>query len=180
MRSEKSPKIRRGRVEETPRIDSFECGYNAFFVNFKLIPIKFRSGEFIHLDNAIIETTVTHGAADRTFFICPECRRRCRFLYLPEYKCRFCAKLNYGIQQRSRGCYENAALVLEKLNSNRKDIEDFIPEKPYYMHAVKYEKLLKRYLKYQKAYNERETAKLLRLIGGDWLEWALATDQLVD
>ena len=114
-------------------------------------------------------------------FICPECRRRCRFLYLPEYKCRFCAKLNYGIQQRSRGSRENATDILVKhFDCYRKDVGDFTPARPRYMHRSKYQKLLARYRKYQDAYSIREYMRLLRICGSDWLDGLLSIDELID
>ena len=111
------------------------------------------------------------GMTYRLYFLCPRCGNRARHLYREGglYQCRKCAKLNYGIQQRSglsllrRKMYW---LVVKKLqyidwNVDHPDIniQDLwhIP-KPRYMRWAKYDALMEEYRRlqgeYEKVYNE--------------------------
>ena len=79
-----------GQVEQEKRIDSFEAEYRAFLLDgCELRPFS-REGKAIRLDGErIVKLDYVHNAAGRlTFFLCPSCGRRVRFLFLPQYKCR--------------------------------------------------------------------------------------------
>ncbi len=106
------------------------------------------------------------GISCRLYFICPKCGKRVRHLYKKDtlYQCRKCAKLNYGIQQRSglsllrRKMY---FLVVNKLQYVDWELEHpgipiqdllYIP-RPRYMRQAKYERLIQEYRHLQ---NEHE------------------------
>lgn len=127
------------------------------------------------------------GLSYRLYFLCPKCGNRVRHLYKKDwlYQCRKCAKLNYGIQQRSglnllqRKMYW---LVVKKLQYVDWEVDHpdlciqdlwHIP-KPRYMRWVKYDALMEEYRRLQKeyetTYNEfmlKGLVRIKKLLGYD-------------
>lgn len=114
----------------------------------------------------------------QTFFLCPSCGARRRYLYLTErgFLCRECAHLNYRSQQEPRSDsmynYRKGMDFVEKhLNAwprARPDgfsFCDWVPDRPRYMHQVTYRRYLGRFLRYRKKHADRQVADMLRLIG---------------
>lgn len=115
------------------------------------------------------------GISYRLYFLCPKCGRCARHLYKKDglYQCRKCAKLNYGIQQRSglslirRKMYW---LVVKKLQYIDWEIDNpdipiqdlwHIP-KPRYMRWTKYDALMEEYRRLQKEYDTIWNASMLK------------------
>lgn len=115
------------------------------------------------------------GISYRLYFLCPKCGKRVRHLYKKDllYQCRKCAKLNYGIQQRSglnllqRKMY---FLVVKKLQyvDWEKDYPDLsiqelwhIP-KPRYMRWKKYNAIMEEYRQLQKEYETMYNESMLK------------------
>ena len=96
-----------------------------------------------------------HYGGARSFFLCPGCGRRVRFLYRPWermwFRCRFCWRLNYPSQQETPGevgPYRKAAgLLLERFKLPLAQVPKperlfgFIPPRPKGMHWHTYLKL---------------------------------------
>lgn len=66
-----------------------------------------------------LSTVPNHYGSSRSFFLCPGCGRRVRFLYRPwerlRFRCRSCWRLNYPSQQETPGAvgpYRNQSLGL--------------------------------------------------------------------
>ncbi len=173
-----------GRVEEYSRIDSFSLLRYADWFD-----CLSDYGEYKHPVNGgwifynIVEETamISHdgrsypvrlsrvpnvdGISCRLYFVCPKCGSRARHLYKKDglYQCRKCAKLNYGIQQRSglnllrRKMY---FLVVNKLQYVDWEVDHpdipiqdllYIP-RPRYMRQEKYERLIQEYRRLQDEY----------------------------
>lgn len=115
------------------------------------------------------------GISYRVYFLCPHCGKRVRYLYRDcgIYHCRECAKLNYGIQQRSgllllqRKMYW---LVMRKLQYVDWELEHpdimiqdlwHIP-KPRYMRWAKYDALMEEYRQLQDEYETIYNASLMK------------------
>ena len=100
---------------------------------------------FSHIQN-------NFGGTDRVYFICPNCDRRTRFLYLlnPCFKCRECAGLLYDSQLKMKNIETEAAKVMDFLVTKLRDTPDvslssmgrYKPLRPKGMHRVTYERLL--------------------------------------
>ena len=140
-----------GQVEQKKRIDSFEAEYRAFLLDgCELLPFS-REGKTIRLDGErIVKLDYVHNAAGRlTFFLCPSCGRRVRFLFLPQYKCRTCAQLNYRSQQVTRGSLEDIRAIPTKLGLDEPEIFDFdyVLLRPPGMNRARFERLNRRFIK---------------------------------
>lgn len=115
------------------------------------------------------------GKSYRLYFLCPKCGKRVRHLYKKNllYQCRKCAKLNYGIQQRSglnllrRKMY---FLVVKKLQYVDWELEHpglciqdlwNIP-KSCYMRWAKYDALMEEYRRLRKEYETMYNESLLK------------------
>lgn len=115
------------------------------------------------------------GLSYRLYFLCPKCGKRVRHLYKKDclYQCRKCAKLNYGIQQRSglnllrRKMYW---LVVNKLQYVDWEVDHpdlciqdlwYIP-KPRYMRWTKYDALMDEYRRLQKEYERMCNESLMK------------------
>ncbi len=183
-----------GRVEEHFRIDSFrllqyadwfDCISNCreyhypvmggmIFYNLMEDTARIsHNGREYHL--GLSKVPNVDGISYRLYFLCPKCGKRVRHLYKEDwlYQCRRCAKLNYGIQQRSglnllrRKMY---FLVVNKLEyvdweADHPDlpIQDLwhIP-KPRYMRWAKYDALMEEYRRLQKEYETICNASLMK------------------
>lgn len=173
-----------GRVEECCRIDSFDLLRYADW--FELLTSDYEINYPILGGNILcnlIENTakICHNGRKyplglskvlnvdrisyRLYFLCPKCGKRVRHLYIKGgiYQCRKCAKLNYGIQQRSglnllrRKMY---FLVVRKLQYVDWEVDHpdlciqdlwHIP-KPRYMRWKKYDAFMEEYRRLQKEY----------------------------
>ena len=137
-----------GQVEREIRIDSFEAEYRAFQIApCALLPFE-REGMRIRLDGEkIVKLAYMHNAAGRlTFFLCPCCGKRVRFLYLPEYRCRECSGLNYRCQQTTKGSLADIRAIPAKIGARQPgELElDYKLERPRYMHRGRFERHKKR------------------------------------
>ncbi len=111
----------------------------------------------------------------RLYFLCSKCWKRARHLYKKDmlYQCRKCARLNYGIQQRSglnllrRKMY---FLVVKKLQYINWEVDHpdlpiqdlwHIP-KPRYMRWAKYDVLMEEYRRLQKEYETMYNESLMK------------------
>ena len=87
----------------------------------------------------------------RPFFLCPDCGRRVRFLYLRwgRLHCQVCARLNYKSQQVTpdglEAYYKGVKLLRERFHVERVpvplDFYGFFPPKPKGMHWATYSRL---------------------------------------
>ena len=140
-----------GQVEQKKRIDSFEAECRAFLLDgCELLPFS-REGKAIRLGRErIVKLDYVHNAAGRlTFLLCPSCGRRVRFLFLPKYECRTCARLNYRSQQVTRGSLEDIRGIPEKLGLDEPGIFDFdyVLSRPRGMNSARFERLNRRFIK---------------------------------
>ena len=153
-------------VEENERIDSFQA-LNKFFQlpGFKRLPHEC-NGETVTVQGIEIRIAYMRNAAGRLiFFLCPSCGQRVRFLYLPDFLCRKCSRLNYRCQQITRGSFASLASIPEKLDVESPkdswiDADDYVLPRPRYMHAAKYERYRKRFEKHQGRFVERDKRQL--------------------
>ena len=102
-----------------------------------------------------LATVPNHYGGSRSFFLCPGCGRRVRFLYRPwerlRFRCRSCWRLNYPSQQETPGevgpYRKGAKLLLERFKLPLAQIPKpekfygFIPPRPKGMHWHTYLKL---------------------------------------
>ena len=176
-----------GQVEQTPRIDSFELAlthaWGGIFCGSRYLEI--------YQDENCCEIFPPHSmkgmraklshkrngyGGKQTFFLCPKCGTRVRYLYFTEQglRCRICAKLNYRSQQQTKGSMTD---YHKSMDYARKNLSvppfpidgfafcDWIPEKPRYIHDTTYRKHLRRFLQYQRRHEARTLADLMRIIG---------------
>lgn len=180
-----------GCVEKTERIDSFtsdEASCGLMLTSFGRAIDCRRSAELgdggqwrEYIDffsNGWAETsTVRNGYGGyRVFWLCPQCARRVRYLYLMPsgLECRKCARLNYESQQAEHGdsmYYFKAGLKLaERYGVDTSDVSGFdfpgwAPPKPRGMHQSTYDRFLVRLSRYQILYGKqlaRDIAEILR------------------
>ena len=170
-------------VEKTPRIDSFELAltntWGGIFCNWKYLDI-YQEKDFCEIfpPNGY-KINLSHKrngyGGEQTFFLCPECGKRVRYLYLTQgFLCRTCAKLNYRSQQQTRDSmtyyHKSMEYAKKHLSLPPADLDVFsfcawIPDRPRGMHQTTYRKHLKRFLRYQRRHEARTLADLMRLIG---------------
>lgn len=173
-------------VEKTPRIDSFEvpslhgtgclwCGnglIQAHKVDERSVLLHLKGGD----QRVFLSYSPNGFGGQQTFFLCPECGGRVRFLYLTRQRflCRRCARLNYRCQQRTKGStaafdvgleYARKALSPPSTPLSAMDFCNWTPLRPRYMHRTTYQKRLKRFLRYRQHHEARTLADLLRIIG---------------
>lgn len=175
-------------VEQTPRIDSFELSHThawcGIFCGGKYLDI-YQDTDRVEIfppksmKGAVVELSRKNNGFGwwQTFFICPECGERVRFLYLTGrrgFLCRRCARLNYRSQQRTKDSmvnYDDGMKYAERhLLPPTAPIDGFtfcgwIPERPRYMHRSTYLKHMRRFLKYRLRHEERTLSDLRRIIG---------------
>ena len=117
--------------------------------------------EHIH-DTIYFSTEPNNYGGNRLYFECPECSNRFRFLYHHWgcFICRQCSKLNYTIQQRSKGFDVSLCrmrhILYHKLRVKENlapiDMKSYIPDKPKGMHYNTYNKHLIKLREVQKVY----------------------------
>ncbi len=113
----------------------------------------------------------------QTFFRCPACGQRVRYLYQvgAEFLCRKCANLNYRSQQETRSgsmyYYDKGMELVEKhldcwprVRPDGFSFCAWVPERPRYMHQTTYKRHLLRFLRYRKKHQERELEDMMRLL----------------
>ena len=157
-----------GQVEQSRRIDSFEVadlrGTGALWNGNGFTQVH-RAGDdhvLLHLSGGDLRVGLSYSpngyGGKQTFFLCPECGQRVRFLYLAGrgVLCRKCARLNYKSQQETKGSmvyYEKGMeYAKEHLTTPVCSVDgftfcDWIPERPRYMHRETYRKRLRRFSK---------------------------------
>ena len=175
-----------GQVEQSRRIDSFEVadlrGTGGLW-NGNGFTQAHRVGDdyvLLHLSGGDLRAGLSYSpngyGGQQTFFLCPECGQRVRFLYLAGrgVLCRKCARLNYKSQQETKGSmvyyekgieYAKEHLATPVCSVDGFTFCDWIPERPRYMHREAYRKRLRRFSKYQKHHEARMMSDVLRLIG---------------
>ncbi len=163
----KSQVFRHGRLEDRERVDSFDTRYHYFMLKgCKMLPFN-RIDDRIMISEYGTEINLANmknAAGVVAFFECPGCGRRVRFLYLPEFKCRYCCNLNYRSQQRTKGSSEELRSIPAKLGLPGNQLI-----RPFYMHRNRYERYLKRYQKHRERYLDREDmlfGKMLKIFSG--------------
>ncbi len=117
-----------------------------------------------------------YGGA-QTFFLCPACGARVRYLYLTGrvFLCRKCSKLNYRSQQETRSgsmyYYDKGMSLVDKhldtwprLRPDGFTFCTWIPERPRYMHQSTYWCYLHRFAKYQHQHYVRQIDDLSRAL----------------
>ena len=83
-----------------------------------------------------------HIGGWRSWFLCPECSRRCAILYAPRFACRLCLDLSYESQRTGRRflALKKTARILAKLGGG-----DSIPPRPKGMTHRIYDGLCREY-----------------------------------
>lgn len=179
-------------IERTPRIDSFElplgepwsilyCGceelgdkpleVDAEGSKCYIYPLGHGKGIAVRLSH---KHNGFGGA--QTYFLCPDCAARVRFLYLQKgrFLCRKCAGLNYRSQQRTRDSmtdyYKGMDYVTLHLQSPRWAVDgfsylDYIPEKPRGMWGRTYRRHLAKFLHYRQRYAQQLIRDIARITG---------------
>lgn len=188
-----------GQIETTPRIDSFQLGQKEsdgiLFAGRILIDFdrftEYGPGdidrEYVYLCGGrwkLRLVRIHNGfGGGQSFWLCPHCLRRVRFLYFIEsdLMCRECAGLNYRSQQQTKDSmfwyWKGVSFAEEKLalspdlRPDGFDFCEYIPEKPKGMHATTYSRYLSRFLKYRDRHIARTMADMKKFIGPDgWME----------
>lgn len=184
-------------VEKTPRMDSFDlandcCGLicigsergETALLDFAVsyIDADKELVEFWHKGNRLRETLIiTHlqngyGISGQTFWRCPRCGKRVRYIYLSDkrFRCRSCARLNY---KRSQDNIDSTYWYRLGMDYAREhfgpppfEVDGFTfcewtPERPRYMHQTTYQKHLVRFRRYQLHHAERIAAELAWMAG---------------
>ena len=187
-----------GQIERTDRIDSFEagdredCGLLIASRDGHDLPIRYDRYALPDLEGlGIVElsypesqwrttlelTSVPSGfGGKRTFWLCPCCGRRARYLYFKDrgFVCRDCAKLNYRSQQRTHGSLhhyrDGMRLAREKLQWEPPgwfvpmDFPHMTPPCPRYMHKTTYRRYLARYRRYQEQCQRESLREMLAIL----------------
>lgn len=180
-----------GRIEDTPRIDSFEaaqqdedgvilfgndllwCDRNTDYSDpddMERVEL-YRPGTKWSVNLWLIRLQNGFGGG-QAFWICPECGRRSRYLYyrFGRFSCRNCAKLNYRSQQETKDSMRHYRKGMELVNKHLTysgpapdgfEFPYFIPERPKGMRQSTYRRYLLRFLRYR----EKHTSRLIRDIG---------------
>lgn len=106
-------------------------------------------------DRLELSRVANHYGGERTYFLCPDCGRRVRFLYRPHgqglFQCRHCWSLNYPTQQERPseiGAYQQGVKLLrerfkvpEEQMPKMEKFGDFCPARPKWMHWRNYMEL---------------------------------------
>ena len=185
-----------GQIEKASRIDSFDVAGGVLFAcrgnGVPLVLACERYTEYGPTDRDFVEVLYPKGGwsaslelshkvngygGRQTFFLCPACGIRARYLYQAggTFLCRKCARLNYKSQQETRSdsmyYYDKGMALVEKHLEPppRGWIDGFsfcgwVPERPRYMHQTTYGKYLRRFTKYQDKHQQRELEDLARLL----------------
>lgn len=177
-------------IERALRVDSFEArdilGRGTIFATGggHMVPLECwhsleDDGEVVELargDILEMDRVPNYFGGSRTYWLCPRCGRRARYLYFKGkgFQCRECAKLNYRCQQRTKDATNHARDGL-KLARDKLDWEpsfDFYPaifpyvtpDKPKGMHWATYDRYLTRYRRYQEKYQRDSLREMLAIL----------------
>ena len=171
-------------VERTPRIDSFETpslhGTGCLWCGQRLIQAHKvdECNALLHLKGGDQQVSLSYSpngfGGQQTFFLCPGCGDRVRFLYLTKrgFLCRKCAKLNYRSQQQTKDSmvdywkgmeYAKRYLTLPPWTIDGFSFIRYLPDKPKGMHETTYRRHLVRFFRYQKRYMNRFAADITRI-----------------
>lgn len=184
-------------VERTPRIDSFgmdECGEHGFLtvappgnLSFSFYRFYTNEGDFAKISypesgwSIEIKILTNHGANEttQTFFVCPKCGNRIRYIYVNGTRlfCRLCSGLVYGKQTFHRNsiyffergkkyAWEKFHYVFPE-NTAPVDFPNVLPIKPPRMHSQTFSRLMRKFRHYQKQYEKcfyEESAQIINRI----------------
>jgi hypothetical protein len=182
-----------GRIEDFNRLDSF-CLYDyirydkylyckekivfphrgnkiIYYVKSKRASIDYGDGKEYFLKLSIVENT--NFKSKRMYFLCPECERRVRYLYLVgnAYICRKCAGLNYKSQQINgqEEVMNKIKYLLEKKLQYRGDSAEHIADlsyipKPPYMKWRTYHRYMDEYRRLSEEYYDYELKMFCRCL----------------
>lgn len=160
----------KGQVEREQRIDSFDSEGRCFFVGpFDTLRFE-RQGKEIRIGGYRISLDYVHNAAGRlTFFLCPYCGRRVRYLYLPEFKCRLCAQLNYRCQQTAKGSRDALQSIPAKIGAeippeDVMELDGYFLERPPYMRRKRFAKYEQRFEKHRAEFEQKELGRLFKIL----------------
>lgn len=189
-----------GTVENVPRIDSFDSaiseGGGSLFVCAngitKLLDFDRYTdyGSCPGEDREIVELwagewsqalelshKVNGYGGQQTFFRCPACGGRARYLYQAgaTFLCRKCSRLNYRSQQEARSgsmyYYDKGIALVEKhLDTWTQGSPDgfgfcgWIPDRPRYMHQTTYRRYLARLFRYEEKHAGRQIEDMQRIL----------------
>lgn len=178
-----------GTVEKTPRIDSFDLAlteiWGALWWGSLEIPIYQEEDRCVLMPECKGEQEITLSrkangyGKSQTFFLCPICGARVRFLYFNGkcrlFKCRKCSQLNYRSQQETRSgtmFYYDKGMDFVKKHLDRWPCVrpdgfsfcDWIPDRPRYQHQSTYRRYLRRFLWYRQKHSDRQIEDLKRLL----------------
>jgi hypothetical protein len=99
-------------VENRARLDSYELVKAGTLVEGAVTEVKWGE-KHSHLAMRTVDLLVDGNPIQivwskrgRRFFACPACDRRARHLYFPELRCRYCLRLEYGVQHLYRSTPE--------------------------------------------------------------------------
>ena len=175
-------------VEQMPRIDSFELNHThawgGIFCGTKYLDI-YQDADHIEIfppesmKGATVELSRKNNGFGwwQTFFLCPGCGKRVRFLYLTGrrgFLCRKCARLNYKSQQQTKDSmmdywkgmeYAKKHLSLPPWPVDGFAFLRYLPDRPRGMHENTYRRHLLRFFRYQLRHGKRLVEDLGRILG---------------
>ena len=98
-----------------------------------------------------LASTATRFGGSRSWFICPECGRRCAILYaLGRFLCRKCHRLTYQCQKDDE--LQRLARRIDEIRGKLDGfmvLGEFFPERPYRMHHKRYRRMVRELASYQ-------------------------------
>ena len=172
-------------VEQTPRIDSFELAFTGswggIYCGQKYLNI-YQDEEHCEIfppDGYTIQLSHKNNGfgGKQTFFLCPGCGQRVRYLYVTgqrDFLCRKCAKLNYKSQQQTKDSmmdywkgmeYAKKHLSLPPWPVDGFAFLRYLPDRPRGMHENTYRRHLLRFFRYQLRHGKRLVEDLGRILG---------------
>lgn len=184
-----------GQQERTPRLDAFEIGCNSTgeiyigntltkstYLDYSVYYYGDSEGvEFWYNGTPLKEIlTITRlqngfGTSGQTFWICPFCGKRRRYIYIKDehFRCRSCARLNYKRQQDNVDSMFWYRLGMEYAREHFEPPPwpidgfafcDWIPDRPRYMHQSTYKRYLRRFMRYREKHSDRQIEDLKRIL----------------
>ena len=101
-----------------------------------------------------LSKTAVHLGGHRSWFLCPDCRRRIAALYFAKrFRCRHCLDLRYASQRETPRfrAISRIQRIRKKLGGSA-NLFDEQPSRPRYMHARTYERLVRKEAEAWQAY----------------------------
>ena len=146
--------LRRGELRSSIRVETIDPEH--IELHFRFIRWGAGSDEAPweeELNQPLTFARVARRRGERTFFVCPECRRHRSVLYaLPHFLCRVCHRLAYPSQRRSSIGRLAKALQRRVELGGRSCPWDAFPHRPIGMSRKRYERLKKADLELIKPY----------------------------